>query len=173
MTNASHVRSDTALVQGEEGPISGIDPATIADFYTFAWSAGSEDALGELGTDGAIVTEDYAESEELKVGARVALTTPAGDERALVVRGIYDPPQAKQLLGPISMTQQGFDEAFTQPKNSYTFIDADAARGRAAGGCREGLRRRHVPRRRRRTRRTPRRRWPRCWRCSTCCWASR
>ena len=34
VTNASHVRSDTALVQGEEGPISGIDPATIADFYT-------------------------------------------------------------------------------------------------------------------------------------------
>ena len=45
-----------------------------------------------------------------------------------MVRGIYDPPQAKQLLGPISMTQQGFDEAFTQPKNSYTFIDADAER---------------------------------------------
>ena len=46
VTNASHVRSDTALVQGEEGPISGIDPATIADFYKFDWSAGSEDALG-------------------------------------------------------------------------------------------------------------------------------
>jgi putative ABC transport system permease protein len=25
------------------------------------------------------------------------------------------------------MTQEGFDEAFTQPKNSYTFIDADAS----------------------------------------------
>jgi putative ABC transport system permease protein len=127
VANVSHVRSDTALVQGEEGPISGIDPTTIADFYKFAWSAGSEDALGELGRDGAIVTEDYAEREELKVGARVAITTPAGDERALVVRGLYDPPQAKQLLGPISMTQQAFDEAFTQPKNSFTFIDADAA----------------------------------------------
>ena len=140
VTNASHVRSDTALVQGEEGPISGIDPGTIADFYTFAWAAGSEDALGELGRDGAIVTRDYAESEELKVGARVAMTTPAGDERTLVVRGIYDPPEAKQLLGPISMTQQEFDEAFTQPKNSFTFIDADVCRGRAVGGGREGLR---------------------------------
>ena len=40
VTNASHVRSDTALVQGEEGPISGIDPATIADFYKFAWTDG-------------------------------------------------------------------------------------------------------------------------------------
>ena len=139
VTTASHVRSDTALVQGEEGPISGIDPATIADFYTFVWSAGSEEALGKLGTDGAVVTKDYAESANLKVGADVSLTTPAGEERTLVVRGIYDPPQAKQLLGPISMTQQGFDEAFKQPKNSYTFIDADASAGAPLKAAAKGL----------------------------------
>jgi putative ABC transport system permease protein len=125
--NASHVRSDTALVQGAEGPISGIDPATIADFYKFNWTDGSQRTLGQLGTDGALVTEDYAKSEKLELGGHVSLTTPAGEERTLVVRGIYDPPQAKQLLGPVSMTQEGFDEAFTQPKNSYTFIDADAS----------------------------------------------
>ena len=62
VTNSSHVRSDIALVQGEDGPISGIDPATIADFYKFEWSKGSEDALAKLGNDGALVTEDYAET---------------------------------------------------------------------------------------------------------------
>ena len=62
VTNASHVRSDTALVQGEEGPISGIDPATIADFYKFDWTDGSQRTLGQLGTDGALVTKDYAET---------------------------------------------------------------------------------------------------------------
>ena len=127
VTNATHVRSDTALVQGDEGAISGIDPATIADFYRFTWSKGSERSLEQLGTDGAIVTKDYAEGEHLKVGSTVSLTTPAGDQHELVVRGIYEPPQAKQLLGPISMTQKGFDAAFKQPKNSYTFIDADAS----------------------------------------------
>jgi putative ABC transport system permease protein len=139
VTNASHVRSDTALVQGDEGPISGIDPATIADFYKFEWSAGSEDALRELGADGAIVTKDYAETEHLKLGAGVSLTTPAGDERSLVVRGIYDPPKAKQLLGSISMTQHGFDEAFRQPKNSYTFIDADAIAAAPLEAAAKGL----------------------------------
>ena len=69
----------------------------------------------------------------------VSLTTPAGEERTLVVRGIYDPPQAKQLLGPISMTQQGFDEAFTQPKNSYTFIDADASAAAPLKAAAKGL----------------------------------
>ena len=139
VTNASHVRSDTALVQGEEGPISGIDAATIADFYTFEWSSGSEEALGRLGTDGAVVTKDYAESEDLELGAQVSLTTPAGEERTLVVRGIYDPPQAKQLLGPISMTQQGFDDAFTQPKNSHTFIDANAGAAAPLEAATKGL----------------------------------
>jgi putative ABC transport system permease protein len=139
VTNASHVRSDTALVQGEEGPISGIDPATIADFYKFAWTEGSERTLGQLGTDGALVTKDYAEGEKLALGGHVSLTTPAGEERTLVVRGIYDPPQAKQLLGPISMSQEGFDEAFTQPKNSYTFLDADASAAAPLEAATKGL----------------------------------
>jgi len=139
VTNASHVRSDTALVQGDEGPISGIDPATIADFYKFDWTEGSDRTLGQLGTDGAVVTKDYAESEHLKVGAHVSLTTPSGVERTLVVRGVYDPPQAKQLLGPISMTQEGFDEAFKQPKNSYTFIDADASAAAPLEAATKGL----------------------------------
>jgi putative ABC transport system permease protein len=139
VTSASHVRSDTAIVQGEQLPISGIDPATIADFYKFEWSGGSEEALGTLGTDGAVVTKDYAEAEKLELGGQVSLMTPSGEERTLVVRGIYDPPQAKQLLGPISMTQQGFDEAFTQPKNSHTFIDADASAAAPLKAATKGL----------------------------------
>ena len=52
---ASHVRADEALVQGEENTITGVDPATIARFYAFKWTSGSERTLGQLGTDGAIV----------------------------------------------------------------------------------------------------------------------
>jgi putative ABC transport system permease protein len=124
--SASHVRSDTAVVQGDEQAISGIDPATIAQFYTFDWTTGSERTLGQLGTDGALVTKGYAEDQHLNVGSDVSLKTPSGTERTLVVRGIYDPPEQKQLLGDVSMTQQGFDNAFSNPKNSYTFLDADA-----------------------------------------------
>ena len=135
---ATQVRSDTALVGGKEEPISGIDPATIGDYYTFAWSTGSEQALNHLGTDGAIVTKDYAKAKHLSVGERVSLKTASGDKRMLVVRGVYDPPQAKHLLGEISMTQQGFDEAFSSPKNSYTLLaggpDAKAAIERATTG---------------------------------------
>jgi putative ABC transport system permease protein len=124
---ASHVRSDKALVQGKENTISGIDPATIAHFYTFTWTAGSEHTLAQLGADGALVTKAYAKAKHLTVGGHVSLTTPAGDKRTLVVRGIYDPPEAKQLLGDVSMTQRAFDDAFANPKNSLTLLDADPA----------------------------------------------
>ena len=123
---ASHVRADQAIVQGKENAITGVDPATITRFYSFKWTTGSERTLGQLGVDGALVTKSYATDQHLKVGSPVSLKTPSGAKRTLVVRGIYDPPSANKLLGDVSMSQQGFDKAFSQAKNKFTFLDADA-----------------------------------------------
>ncbi len=139
VTAASHVRSDKALVQGKENTISGIDPATIAHFYRFTWVGGSEAALEQLGPDGALVTEAYAEDEHLALGGHMSLKTPAGDKHTLTIRGIYDPPDAKQLLGDVSMTQQAFDKAFANPKNSLTLLDADPGAATAIEAAAEGL----------------------------------
>jgi putative ABC transport system permease protein len=123
---ASQVRADEAIVQGKEITITGVDPATIAHFYTFKWTTGSERTLGQLGTDGALVTKGYAEDHHLRVGSPVSLKTASGAKRTLQVRGVYDPPSANQLLGDVSMSQQGFDKAFHNPKNKFTFLDVDA-----------------------------------------------
>ena len=140
VTAVSHVRSDTALVQGEEGDVSGVNPASIGHFYRFAWSPGSSQAdLDRLGPDGALVTQDYAEAQDVEVGGKLSLTTPSGEERTLVVRGIHDPPQAKPLLGPVTMTQAGFDDAFGVAKNSFTFIDGDAETGTALAAAAKDL----------------------------------
>jgi putative ABC transport system permease protein len=129
--SVSHVRSDTAIVQGEEQAVSGIEPATIAEFYTFAWTAGSDRTLQELGSDGALISKSYAEAQHLKTGGSIAVTTPSGAKRTLVVRGVYDPPQQKPLLGDVTMSQQAFDKAFDNPKNSITFLAGNAAAGKA------------------------------------------
>jgi putative ABC transport system permease protein len=139
VTQASHVRNDQALVDGKEAPVSGIDPRTIGHFYRFDWEPGSEQALSKLGTDGAVLTKDYAQQEHLVLGSHVALTTPAGAKQALVVRGIYDPPAMKGLLSDVNMSQQGFDQAFTESKNSYTFLDADASAGQAISKTTDGF----------------------------------
>ena len=126
---ASHVRSDTVLIDGKERAISGIDPATIAHFYTFTWVKGSEQSLGKLGTDGAIVKKGYAEDNKLSLGSSIAITMPSGTKRTLVVRGIHK--NKTELLGDVSMTQQAFDQASHEPKNSLTFLEAGSDAGAA------------------------------------------
>jgi putative ABC transport system permease protein len=123
---ASQVRYDKALVKGEETDVTGIDPKTIDRFYRFDWTHGS---LAQIGTDGVIVTEDYADDNQLAVGSRLAVQSPSGDKMTVVVRGIYDPPAAKKLLYDVSITQAAFDRSFPTPKNAYTFLDTEPGTG--------------------------------------------
>ena len=125
VTAASHVRSDTVLVGDDELAVTGIDPATIEQFVKFDWTKGSEQALAQLGTDGAVVTKDYAENEKLALGDRISITTAAGEKAEAVLRGTYVPPKGKTLLGDVSISQKGYDALIEQPKNMFTFLDAD------------------------------------------------
>jgi len=124
VTTASHVRTDVALVGGEERDVTGVDPATIAQFYTFAWTKGSDDTVAQLGQDGALVTKTYADDKNVAVGKRLSIKTASGDKRTVVVAGIYDPPDIEQMLGDVTISQAAFDASFPQPKNLFTFIDA-------------------------------------------------
>jgi putative ABC transport system permease protein len=123
---ASHVRVDKALVAGEEKDVTGVDPATIARFYTFDWTDGSDAAVRELGRGGALVTQTYADDNDLRVGDPLSIQTASGDKQAVDIAGIYDPPEIEQMLGAITIPQQTFDEVFPQPKNKFTFLDAGA-----------------------------------------------
>jgi putative ABC transport system permease protein len=138
VTAASHVRSDEAIVQGKQSKISGIDPATIERFYSFYWTDGSSRTLAQLGADGALVTKAYAKDKHLKVGSDVSIKTPEGDSHTVVVRGIYDPPEASPMLDDVVVTQKSFDSAFAQPKNSFTFLDADAGSAAAIKAAAKG-----------------------------------
>jgi putative ABC transport system permease protein len=124
VTAAAHVRYDMALVGGQETGVTGIDPATVGRFYRFDWVGGS---LTDLGADGALVTKLYADEHELALGSRLAIRSPSGERRTVIVRGIYDPPRSKALLSDVSIAQATFDDAFPQPKNAYTFLDGPDA----------------------------------------------
>ncbi len=126
VNTASNVRFDKALVGGEEKAVTGVDPATIARFYRFDWTDGSDATVAQLGADGALVTQTYADDQDLAVGDPLSIQTASGDKLRVVVRGIYDPPEIEQMLGPISISKQAFDKVFPQPKNLFTFLDAGA-----------------------------------------------
>jgi putative ABC transport system permease protein len=124
VSTASHVRVDKALVAGQENDVTGVDPATIARFYAFRWTDGSDAAVPQLATGGALVTQTYADDADLAVGDRLSLQTASGEKTSVVVRGIYDPPEIEQMLGAVTIGRQAFDEVFPQPKNRFTFLDA-------------------------------------------------
>jgi putative ABC transport system permease protein len=136
---ASHVRVDKALVAGEEKDVTGVDPATIARFYDFEWTDGSDATVTGLAADGALVTQTYADDRDLAVGDPLSIQTASGDKAAVVVRGIYDPPEIEQMLGPVSISQQTFDEVFPQPKNRFTFLDAGPDADRALTAAAAGF----------------------------------
>jgi putative ABC transport system permease protein len=120
---ASSVRFDQALADTSEAEVTGVDPKTIATFYAFEWTEGSDATLGELGTDGALVTETFAEDRDLAVGGRFPVETASGKTIELVVRGIYDPSELAALLGPVTMSQETFDAHFPRPRDLFTFVN--------------------------------------------------
>jgi putative ABC transport system permease protein len=120
---ASSVRSDQALADGSEADVTGVDPRTIASFYSFAWTEGSDATLTQLGRNGAVVTQSFADDQKLAVGSSFPLETPAGEKIDTLVMGIYDPSELAPLLGAVTIGQSAFDESFPRPRNLFTFVD--------------------------------------------------
>jgi putative ABC transport system permease protein len=117
------VRSDLAKADGESGYVTGIQPGAIAQAYHFDWKEGSDAVLGQLGRNGAIVSDDLAEKKSLAVGDTISLLTPNGKQTELVVKGIYSPPPFFPMLGNVSIPQTLFDSIIDRPRNSFVFVN--------------------------------------------------
>ncbi len=71
----SPVRSGLGKVSNSDQYVTGIDPAAISEFYNFDWAEGSDDSVLDEPRldDGAIVSKDFAEDNNLKVGSPVTV----------------------------------------------------------------------------------------------------
>jgi len=117
------VRSDLGKADGESGYITGIQPGAIAQAYHFDWKDGSDAVLGQLGSNGAIISDDLADKKNLAVGDTFVLLTPNGEKPQLVVKGIYHPPPFFPMLGIVSIPQTLFDSIYERPRNSFVFVN--------------------------------------------------
>jgi putative ABC transport system permease protein len=127
--SVSPVRSGEARLAGTntQASVSGIEPATIADFYRFQWKKGSDELLRELGAGGAIVHTSWADDNHLGVGDRIRIVTADNDTASLTVKGIYKTGGIDSLLGTVIITTQEFDRTFRRPRNSMAFVDVTGA----------------------------------------------
>src|SRR5215831_3522270 len=93
----SSVQGDRARAYGASTGVAAVNPSTITKVYRFAWKAGSDAALSQLGR-GALVDSSYARQHHLVIGSRLTLETSAGNTRTFVVRATYHAPPADPLL---------------------------------------------------------------------------
>ena len=159
VTAASHVRvrQGARAGRGERRSAASTRPRSRASTRS-TWTEGSDAKRSrELGTDGALVTKGYAETQHLD-GRRPAVDHDAVGREAHA-RGPRDlRPAAGQAAARSDQhrPRRRSTRRSRSPKNSYTFLDADASAAAPLEGGGEGLRRRQAAHRRRAIRRTPR-----------------
>jgi putative ABC transport system permease protein len=117
------VRSDLGKAAGKSGYVTGIEPGSITQAYTFDWKQGSDAVVANLGHDGAIVSDDFADDANLGVGDSFTLLTPDRTRMQLVVKGIYEPPPFFPMLGNVSIQRATFDTLYERPRNSFVFVN--------------------------------------------------
>jgi putative ABC transport system permease protein len=119
---ATEVREEIGSVAGEGRDVSGIDPGLITTGYAFDWKEGSDATLRDLGRNGAVIWEDFADDENLAVGDTFTLEAPGGKSTQLEVKGIVDPPPFYPLLGTVTIPKQTFDSLFEERRNQFIFL---------------------------------------------------
>ncbi|MCZ7588203.1 MAG: ABC transporter permease [Gaiella sp.] len=95
------------------------------DMIIVDWKEGSQQVFADLGRDGALVDDGYADDHRLSIGSPVELTFPSGETRAFRVEGIFDPPTGGSPFGRVTISQEAWDEEVERPRNLYSFVDIE------------------------------------------------
>jgi putative ABC transport system permease protein len=119
----TQVRQELGEVAGSGKNVTGLEPATATEAYSFRWEDGSDDVIGALGSDGAIMPSNVAEDENMTVGDSVTVRSIDNRSRTFVIKGIYEGTPFYPLLGGISISQQAFDSLYDRPRNRFTLVN--------------------------------------------------
>ena len=98
-------------VDGDQEPLSAIDPAEARAAVRFDWqNGGTDDLLDQLGADGAIIERGFAQSHDVSAGESFQVTTIDGTRAAFRVVGEYKDPQ---LFTGFTVSNEAFRQLST------------------------------------------------------------
>ena len=107
-------RTSNALVQGMEGTkyVTGLDPASANEVFTFEWKQGSPDTLAGLGPRQAIADKAFADKNDVEVGDTLRVTTPTRKKLEFEVVGtIKDNADfVGDFIVPVAVVTEGFGQ---------------------------------------------------------------
>jgi putative ABC transport system permease protein len=118
----SGVRAGRGRAFGSNINVSGVDN-DISKVVSLNWAEGNTQTPDQLGSDGAVVSKDYAKAKHLHVGSPITLEVPSGARVHLVLKGIFSPPKGGTPFGDVTMSQVRFDSAYQNPQSVFTFVN--------------------------------------------------
>jgi putative ABC transport system permease protein len=118
----SGVRAGEGRAFGSRINVTGVAP-NVNQVIALKWAQGSQQTPGQLGSDGAFVSKDYAKAQHLHVGSPITLEVPSGEKLNLVLRGIFSPPKGGTPFGDVTISQSRFDSVYQNPQSLFTFVN--------------------------------------------------
>lgn len=106
--------------------VTGIDPETVAKGVTIEMRSGS---LGQLGSDGLLVSQKVADSKGWTVGSRVAVTFPYGGTKQFRVEGVFSRNDA---LGDYAVRLDALAVPGATAQDNLLWVSFDKGADRAA-----------------------------------------
>jgi putative ABC transport system permease protein len=118
------VSFSTSRVQGIAGKtsVTGVSPNLPAVFAT-QWKQGDDAVFKQLGTTGAVITDDFADANNLKVGSKLDMLTPTGKRVDLTVKGITDDNSG--LFASVTVSDELARSAFGEKNDALVFAGVD------------------------------------------------
>lgn len=107
-------------VIAEKASVTAIEPESFSTLYHPEWQQGSLATLRSLTSGETVLSKEFAEKNELKVGQSLAVLTPTGQTVTLQVKGIVK--EAVGLLTDLTIPRTLASEAFGQREDGVAFV---------------------------------------------------
>jgi putative ABC transport system permease protein len=121
VTAIGNVRTGEALVLDDVDFVTAVDEQA-GQVLNLEWAEGSQAVFAQLGEDGAIVDDEFAEDNGLTLGSPIQLTFPNGTQKDYAIEGIFDPGSGGSPFGTVTISAAEWDSQVPQPRNLFSFL---------------------------------------------------
>ena len=112
-----------ARIDGKVTSVAGIDTETFPAVYKIGWDEGSDATLDQLGDGRILISKDYADEHDLKVGSTLTLETQNVKSLKLKVVGITDDKTG--LLGDLTVSLPVIERDFGARDDAFVMAAFD------------------------------------------------
>jgi putative ABC transport system permease protein len=118
----SPIRFETGklLSDNKNQGVTGVDPPTVAQALSLEWKQGSNQVLSGLGPDEAVVSQDWADSHDVKVGDEISMLTPRGKKVPYRIAGTYDAQVG--MIGDVTVSNESLVDDWESKDIAFAMV---------------------------------------------------